>query len=152
MSDKLKRLCATFFYVGYIPLAPGSVASILGALLSLIFSSNTFLYAVVFGLITSVGFWASTRVEEMTQRKDPSCVVIDEVSGSLIAFFMLPVSFPVYITAFFLFRAFDMFKIYPTNKLEEYPGAKGIMLDDLVAGLYTNLTMQAALYLMGGHT
>ncbi len=146
MSDKLTKLCATFFYVGYIPVAPGSMASIAGALLSLIFSSNIFCYVAVFGLITIIGFLVSTRMEEIARKKDPSCVVIDEVAGSFIAFFMLPLSFSVWVTAFFLFRAFDMFKIYPTNKLEELPGAKGIMLDDLVAGVYTNIVMQITIH------
>jgi len=48
-------------------------------------------------------------------------------------------------TAFFLFRAFDMFKIFPGNKLEGLKGSAGIMLDDLVAGVYTNIVMQLAL-------
>ena len=71
--------------------------------------------------------------------------MIDEVSGMLIAVFLLPVDFKVYLIAFFLFRAFDMFKIYPINKLESLPGGKGIMMDDIVSGLYTNIIMQIVL-------
>ena len=159
MSDKLTntfilefrkqgtKFLATFFYVGYFPLAPGSMASIIGAFLCLILSENIFFYILAFLLITVVGFLAGTPMEKIAKKKDPSCIVVDEVAGSFIAFFMLPLSFPVWVTAFFLFRAFDMFKIYPANKLEEFPGSKGIMLDDLAAGLYTNLTMQAAIHL-----
>jgi len=80
-------------------------------------------------------------------QKDPSCVVIDEVSGIMIAFFMLPMVWPVSIITFFLFRAFDMFKIYPVNKFEEMKGGTGIMMDDIIAGLYTNITMQIAIRL-----
>jgi phosphatidylglycerophosphatase A len=60
----------------------------------------------------------------------------------------LPLSWPVVITAFFLFRAFDMFKIYPVNRLEEIPGGVGVMMDDIIAGLYTNLAMHLAIRLV----
>ena len=68
--------------------------------------------------------------------------MIDEVAGMMVAFFLLPVKWPVIITAFFLFRAFDMFKIYPVNKFEGIEGGAGVMMDDLIAGLYTNIVMQ----------
>ena len=58
---------------------------------------------------------------------------------------MLPVRFPIMITAFFLFRAFDMFKIYPANKFEKLSGGAGVMLDDIIAGIYTNIIMHIAL-------
>jgi len=70
--------------------------------------------------------------------------VIDEVAGVMLAFFLLPLTPAVAVTTFFLFRAFDMFKIYPVNKFEEIEGSAGVMLDDLFAGLYTNITMQIA--------
>ena len=94
-----------------------------------------------------IGFITSDIVEKVVGKKDPSCVVIDEVSGMMIALFMLPWTPAVVVTTFFLFRAFDMFKIYPMNKLEALGGGKGIMLDDIFAGIYANLTMQIALYL-----
>ncbi len=82
-------------------------------------------------------------------KKDPPCIVIDEVAGSLIAFFMLPMNWPVFWSTFFVFRAFDMFKIYPANILEKRSGSVGIMMDDIVAGIYTNLIMQIAIRLAG---
>ena len=81
-------------------------------------------------------------------KKDPSCVVIDEVSGVMIALFMLPIIPSVLFTAFFLFRAFDMFKIYPANKIEKLPSSYGIMFDDIIAGIYTNMTMHIALKIL----
>ncbi len=149
MGDKLTKLLATFFYIGAIPPAPGSVATIAGALIAIVFHGRPFMYAAVFLVITAVGFGVGGRIERMLKEKDPSCVVIDEVAGSLIAFYMLPLSLPVFLTAFFLFRAFDMFKIYPVNKMEELPGGAGIMLDDLFAGIYTNIVMHLALRLAG---
>lgn len=149
MRDKLTKLLATFFYTGYFPVAPGSLATIAGALLSIIFSVNLAGYILAFFMVTIAGFLASDRMEKIAQQKDPSCIVIDEVAGSFIAFFMLPLNIPVWITAFFLFRAFDMFKIYPINKLENLRGGVGVMSDDLLAGLYTNVTMHLALTWLG---
>ena len=147
MLNDLVRLLATFFYVGYLPMAPGSMASAAGVLIVLILSSSHELYMAAFVAITILGFVVSGRMEEIAREKDPGCVVIDEVAGILLAFYALPLTWPVIITAFFLFRAFDMFKIYPVNKLEKMPGSVGIMMDDLVAGVYTNLVMQIAVRL-----
>ncbi len=145
MGNRLRRLLATFFYIGDIPPAPGSLATIAGALIAVILHDRPLVYAAVFGVITAVGFGVSGRIEKMLDRKDPSCVVIDEVAGSLLAFYLLPLNFPVFLIAFFLFRAFDMFKIYPADRMEKLPGGVGIMMDDLIAGLYTNMVMQVAL-------
>lgn len=145
MRDHLSRLLATFFFMGNFPAAPGSLASLAGTLLAIALYGHPAIYIVFFLAITIVGFAVSGRVEKLLGQKDPSCVVIDEVSGVLLAFFALPLTPAVIVTTFFLFRAFDMFKIYPVNRFEELPGAAGIMADDLWAGFYTNITMQFAL-------
>lgn len=145
----LVKLSSTFFYIGYLPGAPGSIATIAGFFLSVVLSPDPRLYWTVTAVITIVGFIVSEKMEVMSKEKDPSCIVIDEVAGCLIAFYSLPINPVVTVTTFFLFRAFDMFKIYPVNKFEELPGGKGIMIDDLFAGIYTNVTMQIALRLAG---
>ena len=144
MSNSLARIFATFFYIGYIPFAPGTIASMAGALLYFLFYRNVILYIVVFMAVTLVGFWTAGHVEKDAGQKDPSCVVIDEVAGAMIAFFMLPISPSVMITAFFLFRAFDMFKIFPANKIQAFAGSFGIMMDDVIAGVYANSVMLLA--------
>ena|SRR3989338_3929317 len=146
----LSKLFATFFYVGYFPVAPGSAASLLGGAFYLFLYFNVVAYLFVFIAITALGFLVCGRVENSVGKKDPSCIVIDEVAGAMIAFFMLPLNLSVFITAFFLFRAFDMFKVYPINRLEKLPGSAGVMMDDIVSGLYTNLIMQFALKVTGG--
>ena len=130
-------------------MAPGTAASLAGALLAVIFNQAWVFYVVLFAVVTVVGFKVSGRMEELMGEKDPGCVVIDEVSGILIAFFLLPVNWATFWTAFFLFRAFDMFKIYPANKFEAKGGAYGIMMDDIVAGIYTFVIMQIAVRLVG---
>lgn len=149
MRDHFVRLLATFFFIGNIPVAPGSMASLAGTLIAVVLYGHPGIHVSLFLLITLAGFMVSGHIEKLLGQKDPSCVVIDEVSGVLLAFFALPLTPAVLVTTFFLFRAFDMFKIYPVNRFEELPGAIGIMADDLWAGLYTNITMQLALRLAG---
>ncbi len=149
MPKFLVKLLATFFYVGYFPIASGSAATVAGVLLCLILSSNIWLYTTVMLATCIVGFIVSDVMERQVDQKDPGCIVIDEVAGVLIAFFLLPMTWEVIWITFFVFRAFDMFKIYPMNKLEMLPGGRGIMLDDIGAGIYTNLTMQVVIRLAG---
>ena len=147
MPHKLARMIATFFYVGYFPVASGTAASAVGVILCFLLKDHFFVYLLVLVLVLVLGIAAGDAVEKNLGKKDPSCVVVDEVAGMLIALFLLPFTTSVVLTAFFLFRAFDMFKIYPMNKLEAIGGGAGIMLDDIFAGLYTNLTLQIALRL-----
>lgn len=141
----MAQCLASFFYVGRCPFAPGSLASLTGVLIYLILWGRWPVYLAVLLGVTVIGFLVSGKVEKLLKEKDPGCIVIDEVAGVLMAFLMLPPTLPVMITAYFLFRALDMFKIYPLNKFEELPGAVGVMLDDLMAGVYTNIVMQAAI-------
>jgi len=149
MVKNLSKILATFFYIGYIPCAPGTVASAVGVLLYIVIESPFILYISAFLIITVLGFIVSGSVEKMLGMKDPACIVIDEVAGILLALFLLPLKWPVLIAAFILFRVFDIFKPYPVNKFENFKGGTGIMLDDLMAGLYTNLIMQVALRWVG---
>ena len=145
MSNNLAKFFASFFYAGFLPLAPGTFASFLGLCLYELFYRDMATYTLVFIVICILGFLTSGIAERAAGKKDPSFVVIDEVAGAMIAFFMLPLTPSVLITAFFIFRAFDMFKIYPANRFEAFKGGAGIMMDDVMAGVYTNLIMRAAL-------
>jgi phosphatidylglycerophosphatase A len=149
MRDKLIKLITTFFYVGFFPVGPGTAASFIGFLISILLRKNILLYLGVTLVITILGFMISGQMEVIMKRKDPSCVVIDEVAGVMISFFMLPLTAPIILTTFFLFRAFDMFKIYPVNKFEELSSSTGIMMDDIIAGIYTNIAMHIAIKLTG---
>lgn len=145
MSEKLVKMLATFFYIGKFPVAPGSVASFVALLLCVIVYRFPVIYILLFLVVLAVGWQVSGRYEELVKGKDPTEVVIDEVAGIFIALFLLPLTIPVLVVAFFLFRAFDMFKIFPADILEKKRGSTGIMADDLVAGLYTNIVMQIAI-------
>ena len=147
MRTSIHTFFATFFYLGYVPPASGSLASAAGALIWWVLRDNSMVYLAALAVVTAIGFMTAGTVEGVVGKKDPSCVVIDEVAGALIAFLFLPCTPAVMISAFFLFRAFDMFKIYPANIFERLPGSAGIMLDDIVAGLFTNGIMHGALWL-----
>jgi len=149
MNDRLVRFCATFFHIGDIPVVPGSVASAAALLVAFLVAPWPWLYVAVGAFFTAVGFLTAGRAEELIGRKDPGSVVIDEAAGIMISFLFLPMTAPVMWAGFFLFRAFDMFKIYPANKFEARGGAAGIMLDDIMAGIYTNIVLQIAVRLIG---
>src|SRR5438045_2421476 len=128
--------------VGYLPLIPGTYGSLLGMAIFLLLARTPSAAALVFVsilAITVVGIWAASRTEELSGRKDPGKVVVDEVAGQMIALFPLTIftvnPFAVMIS-FVLFRFFDIIKPYPANRLEHLKGGYGIMCDDLVAGAY----------------
>ena len=144
-TDYLALSIATFG-VGYLPLAPGTFGSLVGVGLFLLLAramAGDVLVAVVLALIVAVtlaGIWAGSRIEQLSGRKDPGKVVVDEVAGQLIALFPLTLfahwSTGIVILSFILFRFFDIVKPYPANRLQELDGGIGIMFDDLIAGVY----------------
>ena len=144
------KIVATFFGIGYFPAAPGTAATAAGIAVAFFFLQGSMaVYMTVTAVLFGLGVWASGRVEAVLKQKDPGIVVIDEVAGVMIALAGLPLIWPVMIGGFFLFRAFDMFKIYPIYKLEAQPGGWGIMLDDCMAGVYTNVILHIALRCAG---
>ena len=149
MNPFLARVIGTFGYVGHFPVAPGTAASAIGVGLAFLLRDMPVIYVVVAVVLTGIGIIAAGIVEKQEGKKDPGCVVIDEVAGMMVALFGIPLSWPAMLVGFFLFRAFDMFKIYPANKLEDMGGGFGIMADDIAAGIYANVTLQVALRLAG---
>jgi len=127
--------------VGYLPLAPGTWGSLVGVgLFLLLVHVNPLVVLAVIVVVTFAGTWAATRTEQLSDRKDPGKIVVDEVAGQLIALFPLTLfsrwSTLAVIISFILFRFFDIVKPYPANRLQELNGGAGVMFDDLVAGVY----------------
>ncbi|MFC2048855.1 phosphatidylglycerophosphatase A [Elusimicrobiota bacterium] len=139
----LIRMIATFFFIGEKTPAPGTVVSILTALIYFIFLPvNHSFYWTMLILLTFIGVITAGKTEEMMDEIDPPSVVIDEVVGFLIAMAFLPKTFGLTLLGLILFRVLDISKVYPMNKLEIVPGGLGIMLDDIYAGLITNLILR----------
>lgn len=137
---------------GTSPWAPGTAGSLVGVALGWVAGRtlSPFWYAAGTAALFGLGVAAATRVERTAHRKDPSVVVIDEVVGMLVALFALPLRAVEVLIAFLCFRIFDIAKPFPLRRLEAQPGGWGIMLDDLVAGLYANVLVRVGLWVTTG--
>jgi len=107
--------------------------------------------APLFALILLVGltFGAikiSTAAAEIMHVKDPQIIVADEIVGFMIANFLAPLRWAPLLLGFLLFRIFDIAKVYPAARLEKLPGGMGIVLDDILAGVYAFVIVQTLLY------
>lgn len=147
LPDFLIKPAITFFYTGYFPVAPGTFGSLAGLGLYFLVKDNAQLYFLAFALVTAAGMLLSGEGERIFGRKDPNCVVIDEVSGMLLSFAFLPYDVRIVVAGFILFRAFDALKPFPADRLQSLKGSAGIMSDDIMAALYTNFLLQVVVRL-----
>lgn len=125
------------FYIGYIKFAPGTISSLL-FLIIYFFIPNIYLYQIsllIFLLI--LGFYLCFIFSKNSIVKDPPYIVIDEITGMYISIFMLPKSLLLYSIAFVLFRFFDIYKPSIINKSQNLNYGIGIMLDDIISGIFT---------------
>jgi phosphatidylglycerophosphatase A len=88
--------------------------------------------------------WAAGHAEIILGRTDSPLIVIDEIAGFLTAMFMVPPGWLFIVSGFLIFRVFDIVKPWPLKRLEALHGGPGVMLDDVGAGIYTNLLLQLA--------
>jgi phosphatidylglycerophosphatase A len=140
---------ATALGAGYAPLAPGTFGSAVGLLLWLALPDIHWAQLLAIAVTSVVGAWSGSVAEQHFNRRDPGQVVVDEVAGMMVtlAFNPLP-SFAWAAAAFVLFRAADIVKPFPVNRLERLPGGIGIMADDLAAGVYANLALRLAIWIV----
>ncbi len=167
LYPRVSLAIATAFGLGYLPKAPGTFGSLVGVGLTVLFWSPlmpqkpvdldvrdiyfvispqglTLLFAIV---ISVVGVMVASRVANFLGTKDPQIVVIDEVSGQLIAYLGIGAAvanWKYFLLGFILFRVFDIWKPFPARQAESLPGGLGIMADDWVAGFYAALLLWAA--------
>ena len=137
------KFLATGCYLGLIPKAPGTFGTLLGIPLSyffLLLGKYTYLAATLLFILASI--FISEFYSRTLKEHDSPTIVIDEVAGYLVAFAMLPFQISWIILAFLLFRFFDAVKPFPINRLDRIPGGLGIVLDDLGAGIITNIILQ----------
>lgn len=140
---------ATVFGIGYVPFAPGSFGAAAGLLLWAALPQGAAAQASAILVVCTIGVWSSGIAERHFSATDPSPVVIDEVLGMLVTLFMNPVGWTGAAAAFLLFRAFDVLKPYPANRLERLHGGVGVMADDAMAAVYGNVTLRAMLLASG---
>lgn len=141
-GSTLARWIAVAGGLGYVPIAPGTAASLPIALAVwwLRPTDATILVATV--ALSAIGIWAAGREETRLGETDPSAIVIDEVVGMLIACVGNPRTLPWVFGLFLAFRVFDVVKPLGINRLQSLPGGFGIVADDLLAGVYVCLLGQ----------
>jgi phosphatidylglycerophosphatase A len=135
---------ASFGYVGFAPVAPGTVGSAAAIPLFLLlrWAGSAWIEIAACAVIIAAGAWSARLTEQALGVEDPGPVVIDEVAGMLISLLFLPGTWPVVLAAFVAFRVFDIVKPWPAGRLEHVPGGWGVMADDVMAGIYANLAIQ----------
>ena len=148
----LSKIIATFFGVGYFPVAPGTLTSLIVVLLYKFYlhSLSWPFYLLLLFLLFSVGVFTSTKYSLEIKKHDPQRIVIDEAFGQLLVLFQIGESWGTgwlpLLSCFLLFRIFDIIKPFPIKKVEKLPKGWGIVMDDLVAAVYAGVIIN--LYLL----
>jgi len=152
MSAKVIKMLSSFFYVGYSPFLPGTAASLSGLLIYVFFiKGNPMLHLALVVILTLLGFCISGKAEEIFKQKDARKIVIDDLNGMLVGLLFLPYNLKLALAGFIVFRIMDGLKPYPIYKIEKLQGSSGIMGDDLLAGFYTNITLQILVKLLSAN-
>ena len=148
-SGKIALILATWFGVGLAPVVSGTFGTLAAVPLALLLGYFGVWYGVfALAVVIVVAIWASDRTRELLGRTDPSEVVIDEVAGFLVTMLLLPISLVNVGLGFILFRFFDILKPWPVRQSERLKGGFGIVVDDLLAGVYAHLCVRGILLLV----
>ena len=161
MMNKFNLLFITFFKIGKIKFAPGTLASFITCLLFLLFVNLFNIVILLFCtlLIALYSLIAINNSFDSFDSNDPQEIVIDEVVGQMLPLLSIPIYETLYIApkeyyciaAFILFRLFDIWKPFPINYIDiNTEGALGIMLDDILAGIYTIIILIIIFFFIGG--
>ena len=143
----------SFGYIGFFPVAPGTVGSVAGAAVYLAARAAAvpFLDLLLIAVFACAGIALTRPCEEDLRCIDPGPIVIDEVMGMLITLALVPVGAGGILLGFLLFRAFDVAKPFPARHLERLPAGFGVMTDDAMAAVYANLVLRGAVHLAPGY-
>jgi phosphatidylglycerophosphatase A len=149
MLDQGATLVATGGYSGYAGIVPGTVGSLVGLILYLPLAAAASVRLCLLATLALffLGVLASGRMERAWKVKDPQPIVIDEIVGMWISLLFVPFEAGYFLAAFVLFRLFDIIKPFPARQAELLVGGWGIMVDDVVAGIYANAGIHAFLTL-----
>jgi len=151
MKTKLAVFLSTFLGVGYFPIAPGTVGSLVAFVFYLLLPQSIFMQQAAYTLpalmlLSVISVYFISEAEKKLGH-DSGKIVIDEVWGYFFAVILLPKKLLVIILSIILFRIFDIFKPEPVNALQKLPKGWGVMADDIMAGIYANLSIRIIIYL-----
>ena len=137
------------FYTGYSPVASGTVGSFAALVIYYIPGfENLYIILPITSIFLLYGVYVGNKFEKV-YGKDPSQCTIDELVGTWISLILLPKTVFISLAAFFVWRILDIIKPQPARKMEQLQGGLGIMMDDVVSGIYTLLLMHLLVYLIG---
>lgn len=142
---------ASGFGTGYAPVASGTFGSLVGIPLFLAVEplrhTSVALYLLLVAVLILAAIWIAGRADELYGEHDSGKIVIDEIVGYLVATLFLAPTLPNIVVAFLIFRVLDVVKPYPANAIDaRLQGGAGVVLDDVVSGLYTCLILHGLLY------
>lgn len=148
---QMNKLIASWLGIGYIKGGGTIAAAVTCVLVYLLWQvpigHNPWLWVLITLVITLIGIYVGNQVEP-DWGKDSYRVVIDEVAGMLVTLLFVPQHIGFLIAGFILFRFFDMVKPLYIRKLEALPGGTGVMMDDIAAGVYSNILLQIAVLVL----
>lgn len=144
---RVAKAITSFFYLGHSPLMPGTVGSMGGLVIYFIVRGNLALYVFSTLFLFMLGMIFSAEAERIYKRKDAKMIVIDEACGMMISLLFVPYNIWLVILGFVIFRIFDITKPFPAKRIEKASGAFGIMFDDIIAAVYTNLILQLSAFM-----
>lgn len=147
------RMVATVGFIGYSPLAPGTMGSLAAALVFSLFPPYLPTWPGLLGLavLFAASVWSAQQMAEAAAQRptsgkiDPQEVIIDEVMGMAVTLAFLPLNLKTIGIGFLLFRVFDILKPFPVRRAERWSGGWGIVMDDVVAGVYANVSLRIIL-------
>ena len=141
MNSWIKAV-ASFFYVGFLPKAPGTFGSLAGLILAWFLNPNI---VFILSALSIIGFVISPAARIAFRQDDPKEFVIDEVTGMMLTVLWLPKKLVLFILGFLIFRVLDIWKPWPIRLIQKNKNALSIMWDDLAAGFFANLILQSLL-------
>ena len=146
--DRAVLFLATGFFVGTVPFAPGTFGSIIGLPVCFLISRLNIYLSVIWTLLFIIfAIWVAAAALKILKKEDPAEIVIDEIAGLIVTFVGLPFTLKTAIAGFIIFRAFDILKPFPIRTLEEkVAGGPGVVLDDVIAGIYGNIVLRLVIY------
>jgi phosphatidylglycerophosphatase A len=151
--ESFKQKAIIFFatggLIGFSPVAPGTFGSLAALPICLLISSMPIAPALIFvAALIMFSTWIAHAAEKLAAQKDPKQVVVDEICGMALALFALPFTPFFILGGFALFRVFDILKPFPIRWVDKkVPGGLGIMLDDIIAGIFANGALRLVVYL-----
>ena len=150
VKQRVVLLAATGLGVGNLPVAPGTFGSVIALPLCVgLAQLKIGLATVVILCLAGLSVWIADVAEKQLQRKDPGCIVIDEIVGMVVALWGVAITSGHVIIGFLLFRAFDIWKPPPIKWVEQrLAGGAGVVADDVVAGIYSNITLRVIIELL----